>query len=168
MMLQGLLKSIDNLVQFESVKAHCDIPCKIYDPISAQLATLTIIRMIDLIDELRAKESLSLEDHAQLNRLISQKEERGFKLKEEIRVIWGDYFKQPQFDAFPEIHELSHSIMLGASYAKQHIDKTAALELLDKVNRFATVFWQSKNIATYQATSPYPPQQVVVYPDLKS
>ena len=28
--------------------AHCDIPCKIYDPAAAQYAVLSVIRIIDL------------------------------------------------------------------------------------------------------------------------
>ena len=35
--------------------------------------------------------------------LIAQKEEHGLKLKEDIRVIWGDYIKEPQIKNFPEI-----------------------------------------------------------------
>ncbi len=35
----------------KEVKAHCDIPCKIYDPATAQIATLSVIRLLDLIHE---------------------------------------------------------------------------------------------------------------------
>ena len=89
------------------------------------------------------------------------------KLKEDIRVIWGDYIKEPQIKNFPEIHDLTHSIMLNASKAKQNIDKQATLDLLEKVNRFSEIFWESKGIATYKAVCPYPPSQEIVYPDLK-
>lgn len=167
-MLHSLLKKIDTQVGIDAVSAHCDIPCKIYDPISAQIAVLTMIRMVDLLDELTAKESLSANDQAQFSRLVAQKEEHGLKVKEEIRVIWGDYIKQPQLEKYPELHELSHSIMLAASKAKQHIDKAATLDLLDKVNRFAEIFWDSKGVATFTAVCPYPPAQTLVYPDLKS
>jgi len=161
------MKKLDNLFSFIPVSAHCDIPCKIYDPSSAQIAVLTMIRMVDLLEELNEKDSLTLNEQAQVSRLVAQKEEHGFKVKEEIRVIWGDYIKQPQLDQFPELHELTHSIMLAASKAKQHIDKAATLDLLDKVNQFADIFWKTKGVDTYVATCPYPPAQQVVYPDLK-
>jgi nickel superoxide dismutase len=32
--------------------AHCDIPCKIYDPAAAQYAVLSVIRFLDLINEI--------------------------------------------------------------------------------------------------------------------
>ena len=74
-----------------------------------------MIRIIDLIEDLDVSDNANLNNKAQLSRLISQKEEHGIKVKEEIRVIWGDYFKKPQIDQFPEIHDLTHSIMLLCS-----------------------------------------------------
>ena len=166
-MLYNLIDKLNHSYKFEEAKAHCDIPCKIYDPIISQIAVLTMIRIVDLIEEIKQKDSLSLDDHAQLSRLISQKEEHGIKVKEEVRVIWGDYFKEPQISAFPEIHNLTHKIMLGASKSKQTVDKKASLELLDNVNKFAEIFWKTKNINTFKASSPYPPSLELVYPDLK-
>ena len=166
-MIFSVFRGLDKILSFESAKAHCDIPCKIYDPIISQIAVLTMIRLVDLIEEIEKKDSLTSKDHAQISRLIAQKEEHGHKVKDEIRVIWGDYIKQPQLEKFPELHELSHSIMLLASKAKQNIDKNSSLELLEKVNRFAEIFWKSKDVNTFKATCPYPPQQEVVYPDLK-
>ncbi|MFL2660384.1 MAG: superoxide dismutase, Ni [Alphaproteobacteria bacterium] len=165
-MLYKFLKNLNKIRPFNTVSAHCDIPCKIYDPIISQIAVLTMIRIVDLIEEIRQKDSLSIDNQAQLSRLISQKEEHGHKVKDEIRVIWGDYFKQPQLEKFPELHDLTHSIMLLASKAKQNIDKEATLELLEKVNRFSQIFWESKGFETFKSKSPYPPEQEVVYPKL--
>lgn len=165
-MLYRLLSAVDAKKSFSRVSAHCDIPCKIYDPSGAQIAVLTMIRMVDLLEELTEKGELSGNDQAQFSRLVAQKEEHGFKVKEDIRVIWGDYIKQPQLEKFPELHELTHSIMLAASKAKQHIDKDATLDLLAKVNRFAEIFWATKGVDTFSATCPYPPEQLVVYPKL--
>jgi nickel superoxide dismutase len=166
-MFYNLINKLDDKFNFSTVSAHCDIPCKIYDPITAQLAVLTMIRMVDLLNELNEKEQLSLSDHAQLYRLVDQKESHGKQVKEEIRVIWGDFIKVPQLEKFPELHTLVHSIMLTASSAKQSIDKDVTLALLNKVNRFAEIFWQCKGIETYTAVCPYPPEQAIVYPVVK-
>ncbi len=163
-MLFRLLQKIDKKRPFIRASAHCDIPCKIYDPITAQLAVLTMIRMVDLLDELSKKTNLSANDQAQFTRLVAEKEKHGHKVKDEITIIWGDYIKRPQLEQFPELHELSHSIMLAASKAKQHIDRDVTLELLLKVNRFAEIFWKSKGFDTYQASCPYPPAERLVYP----
>jgi len=167
-MLIELLKKVDQKRPFKTVSAHCDIPCKIYDPISAQLAVLTMIRMVDLLDELPSLDAMSSAQLAQFNRLVAEKELHGKKVKAEIQVIWGDYIKQPQLDAYPELHSLTHNIMLAASKSKQHIDRAATLALLDLVNRFAEIFWLSKGMQIYSARCPYPPAEVVVYPKIES
>lgn len=167
-MLYSMIRFIDTKIGISNVSAHCDIPCKIYDPITAQLAALTLIRMVDLIDELNAKDNLSLKDHAQLIRLINEKETHGLKVKEEVRVIWGDYFKQPQFDQVPDIHKLVHNIMLQASKAKQGIERGDSIALLTLVNDFAEAFWTTKGVKTFTALCPYPPAAEVVYPTLNN
>lgn len=166
MMLYNMIAKLDKFFEFEQVSAHCDIPCKIYDPITIQISVLSMLRMVELIDELNAKGTLSLAQQSTLARLTIEKEQQGVKAKEEIRIIWGDYFKEPQIAQFPEIHQLTHSIMLKASYAKQNVDFNSTLELLNLVNRFADIFWQTKGLTTYQAKSPYPPFQLVTYPKL--
>lgn len=164
-MLHAIISKLDQKIGFESASAHCDIPCKIYDPSTAQIAALTVIRMMDLIAELDGK-TLSLAEQATLARLMAQKEEHAESVKHEVRVIWGDYFKQPQFDAIPNAHELVHQIMLQGSKARQGINKDDALALLDLVNQFAEAFWKTKGVETFTAECPYPPAQQVVYPKL--
>ena len=163
-MIYKLISALDQKLGFESAAAHCDIPCAIYDPATAQIAALTVLRMVDLIegnadsDELARMNSMA--------RYIASKEEHGIKVKDEIRVIWGDYFKPLHLEQFPEIHELSHEIMMLASKSKQHVNRDMALQLIDRVNRFAEIFWATKNVATKRAICPYPPEVEMVYPDL--
>lgn len=164
--MHKLLNILDQKLNFTGASAHCDIPCKIYDPSTAQIAALTVIRMADLIAEIDASSALSLADQAKLSRLVAQKEEHAEAVKQEIRVIWGDYFKQPQFDQVADVHSLVHSIMLLGSKCRQGIDRADAVELLAKVNEFAEAFWLTKGVATFTAACPYPPAEQVVYPKL--
>ncbi len=150
----------------KKASAHCDIPCKIYDPSTAQIAVLTMIRLVDIIEEMDASAPLSINQQAKLTRLINEKEAHGLKVKEEVRVIWGDYFKAPQFEKFPGTHDLVHKIMLQASKAKQEVSRADAVALLDLVNEFAESFWATKGVDTYKAVCPYPPALEVVYPKL--
>ncbi|WP_370280108.1 superoxide dismutase, Ni [Pontibacterium sp.] len=165
-MMHALFKRLDNTFSFDRADAHCDIPCKIYDPATAQIAALSVIRLMDLIAELGEKENLSLADQAQLARLVAEKETHATKVKDEVRVIWGDYFKQPQFEQFPNTNELVHSIMLAGSACKQHIGRENGEKLLTLVNEFAAAFWATKGVDTYTAECPYPPAMQVVYPKL--
>ncbi len=159
-----MLKRLLNTLPVKTVSAHCDIPCKIYDPISAQLAAISVVRFLDIINETIMDDAAG---HATFSRLVAEKEIHAEKVKHEIRVIWGDYIKDPQLEKFPELHSLTHSIMLQGSKCKQSLDRSAAEELLAKVNQFAEIFWKTKDVATYRAKAPYPPALEMVYPDLK-
>ena len=163
-MMYQLISVLDRKLGFERAAAHCDIPCAIYDPAPAQIAALTVLRMVDLIEQ-----NADSDETARLNsmaRYIASKEEHGIKVKEEIRVIWGDYFKSPHFEQFPEIHTLSHEIMMLASKSKQHVNRDMALQLIDRVNRFAEIFWATKKVEIKRAICPYPPEVEMVYPAL--
>lgn len=164
-MIHQIFTKLDQVLKFEVAEAHCDIPCKIYDPSTAQIAALSVIRLMDLINEFDVKQ-MSVADHAQLARLVREKEIHAAKIKDEVRVIWGDYFKQPQFEQFPDIHSLVHSIMLTASACKQNIDREKGEKLLSLVNEFADAFWKTKGVATFKAECPYPPNEQVIYPKL--
>ena len=72
-MLHTLISKAVAPFNIAEASAHCDIPCKIYDPSTAQIAALTLIRMIDLIEEIEKNAPLSVQDQAQLVRLINEK-----------------------------------------------------------------------------------------------
>ena len=164
-MIHQITKVLDSAFNIKTVSAHCDVPCGIYDPSTMQLATLTVIRFMDQINELDGKE-LTLADQAKLVRLVSEKEIHAEKVKQEVRIMWGDYFKAAQFEACPGTNELVHNIMLTGSKCKQGIDRAAAEELLALVNEFAASFWKTKGVETFTATCPYAPALDVVYPKL--
>ena len=150
---------------FQIAEAHCDIPCKIYDPAISQVAALSVVRVLDLIGEMPENID-SKKDLAHLTRLVQQKEEHAIEVKDAVRTIWGDYFKEPQMEKFPEIHELSHSIMMTASKCKQDIDRQNGLDLVEKVNRFAEIFWATKDVNTETKKSLNPPHMDIIVPVL--
>ena len=164
-MIYQLVATLDRKLGFESAKAHCDIPCGIYDPITAQIAAVTVIRMMDLMADLESKGGDKGKDyHNSLARYIEVKEEHAEKAKHEIRVIWGDYIKAPHLEKFPELHGVTHQIMQLGSKVRQSTDRQAALDLVEAINKFAEMFWATKNIATRRAKSPYNPPVELVYP----
>ena len=152
-------------MKVKNVKAHCDIPCAVYDPAVAQYAALSVLRFLDLIGEMPENIN-SKKDLAHLTRLVQQKEEHAIEVKDAVRTIWGDYFKEPQMEKFPEIHELSHSIMITASKCKQDIDRQNGVDLLEKVNRFAEIFWATKDVNTETKKSLNPPHIDIIVPVL--
>ena len=136
--MYSIIDFLDKKFQFTTAKAHCDIPCGIYDPITAQIAALTVARMVDLIDEHHSHSAVQdKEFYNRLVRLITVKEEHSEKVKHEIRIIFGDFIKSEHLEKFPELPLLFHKIMQLGSADKQKSDQASSVELLDKVNRFA-------------------------------
>ena len=84
--------------------------------------------------------------------------------KNEITTIWGDYFKEPQISKYPEIHEITHSIMITASKCKQSLDRQNGIDLLSNINKFSEIFWATKDMETETKIVPYEPKLEVVCP----
>ena len=152
------------MVKIEEANAHCDIPCKIYDPAVVQVAALSVVRILDIISEL---EESSKGNQSELARLTIEKENQARIVKDEIRIIWGDYFKDPQIEMYPNVHSLVHSIMMSGSKCKQSIDRQNGLDLVELVNEFTEAFWGTKDVKTQRVIAPYPPALEVVQPILE-
>ena len=164
-MIYKVVETLDKTFGFERAKAHCDVPCGIYDPISAQIAALTVVRMVDLMNDLGAGQQ-DLASQNSLSRYVAVKEEHAEKAKHEIRVIWGDYIKPNHLEEYPELHGLTHQIMQLGSKCRQTVDRKTAVEFVEAINQFAETFWKTKGVATKRAKAPYAPALELVYPDL--
>ena len=163
-MIYQFLTKLDEKFHFEQAQAHCDIPCGIYDPSTAQIAALTVVRMMDLMADLASGEGKdNVTFHNSMERYIASKEEHAEKAKHEIRVIWGDYFKK---DKHPNVDELVHKIMQLGSKVRQTADREAGLAFVAAINEFAEAFWKTKDVKTKKAKAPYAPALEMVYPDL--
>ena len=163
-MIYQILSKLDKKYHFEQAQAHCDVPCGIYDPSTTQIAALTVVRMMDLMAALEGGETKgTTEFHNSIGRYIAVKEEHAEKAKQEIRVIWGDYFKK---DKHPNVDELVHKIMQLGSKVRQTADREAGLAFVAAINEFAEIFWKTKDVKTKKAKAPYAPALEMVYPDL--
>jgi len=166
-MFYKLIQKIDRIHPFPQAKAHCDIPCGIYDPITAQIDALTVVRMMDLIAGLsEGDEKARVEFHNSMSRYIAVKEEHAEKAKHEIRVIWGDFIKDAHVEKYPELPGLVHKIMQLGSKSRQTADRETGLAFVDAINQFSEIFWAIKEIKTKKAKAPYAPSLEMVYPDL--
>src|SRR4030042_5524050 len=135
-MIYQILNKFEQQLHIETVKAHCDIPCGIYDPIVAQISALTVVRMLDLMTEFDAKTPDHNKDYMNtMARYIAVKEEHAEKVKAEIRVIWGDYLKAQHLEKYPNAHTLVHKIMQLGSKVRQTIDREQAPKLIEAINR---------------------------------
>jgi len=162
-MFYKLLETLDKRIGIEEAKAHCDVPCGIYDPIVAQINALTVVRMMDLM---AALEGEGVASKNSMSRYIAVKEEHAEKAKHEVRVIFGDFIKDAHVEQFPELPGLFHKIMQLGSKSRQTADREAGVAFVEAINRFAEIFWAVKGVATKKAKAPYAPALEMVYPDL--
>ena len=165
----NILRLIDRVFPPQTVFAHCDVPCGIYDPHQAQMAAHTVLRMTNMIDELQASSpEPPFEERkriiSQISRLTKVKEEHAELVKHEIRVIWGDYLKDEHLKQHKAIHQLVFKIMKQASVARQNVNIKAANELLTMVQQFAEIFWETKGRKVQKVKSGYPTEGVIVLP----
>ena len=158
--LHYILKTFDKISPSKIAYAHCDIPCGIYDPHLAQMATHTVIRMTSLISETK-------DDTHKIARLTAVKEQHAEIVKHEIRILWGDYFKPEHVQKYPQLHDLVWKVMKLGSKVKQEVNMEVAEELLESVNKIAEIFWKTKGCDTYRVAAPHPTARETVYPILK-
>ena len=109
----GLFSNIKQVFTIEEAHAHCDIPCGIYDPITAKIGAQTVLKMSVRIEALT-----SCEDVNTYSRYVSVKEEHAQSVKNELNILWSDYFKPSKCGSNAmqcasdrrEIHRLSRFI----------------------------------------------------------
>ena len=162
-MFYKLVEKMDDKFSFEEAKAHCDVPCGIYDPIVAQINALTVVRMMDLM---AALEGSGVSYDNSMSRYVAVKEDHAEKAKHEIRVIFGDFINNAHIEAHPELPALFHKIMKLGGKARQTADRENGVAFVEAINEFAEIFWAVKGVATKKAKAPYAPALEVVYPDL--
>jgi nickel superoxide dismutase len=152
-----LFRLLDPVSPPETVSAHCDIPCGIYDPHAAQIAALTVLRMNQLIANM---EEPNMSDAAgrkaglnSMARYIQVKEEHAEICKKEINILWHDYFRPEHLEKYPDLHAKVWNADKLASKNKQSVDMQAAEDLLAAVREIAQIFWDTKGVATRTAGS---------------
>jgi nickel superoxide dismutase len=152
-----LLRLVDRLAAPAVVSAHCDIPCGIYDPHTAQIAALTVLRMNQLIGQMEAP---NLTDQAARNagfnsmaRYIRTKEEHAELCKKELDILWHDYFRPEHLEKYPDLHTKFWNANKLASKNKQTVDMAAAEQLLAATQEIAEIFWATKGVPTRKAGS---------------
>ena len=142
-----MLHKLLSLLPSQNVYAHCDVPCGIYDPRPAQIAAATVMKMVEKVEALPEKEKWTTDDEANFVRYIWTKEEHARKCKEELLILWTDYFKPEHLEMFPDLHDTFWKATKLCSENKQHISREAAQKLIDAVNHIAEMFEKAKAAA---------------------
>ena len=145
LLLQQLTRAIDRLFGIELLYAHCDVPCGIYDPHMAALSAKTVHTMHKKLTDLptpgpNASPQEVLEHRNAIVRMVQTKEAHAQLCKQELLILWTDYFKPDALSLFPDLHETFWKAAKLCSYNKQHVDLAKSQELMDAVARISDVF----------------------------
>ncbi|MCE2463140.1 MAG: superoxide dismutase, Ni [Dehalococcoidia bacterium] len=147
-MLNSLFKVVNRVFPASVAHAHCDIPCGIYDPVSAKIAAQTVQKMVMRIQALEEGDSHAAYANT-LARYIAVKEQHADLCKKELDILWHDYFNPTHLEKYPDIHTKFWQANKLAARNKQNVDMDAAKELVGAVDEIATIFWATKNV-TYK------------------
>lgn len=125
------------------VYAHCDVPCGIYETDTMHHAAETCLRMIEKIEALGELDSQ--EKWNNFTRMVATKEKHAGRVKQEVYVLWSDYFKPEHLEKFPDLHATLWEAAKQASTVKQTVSREACETLLQKVAAVEKLFADSKS-----------------------
>ena len=134
--------TIKRLFSVRTASAHCDIPCGIYDPVSAKIAAQTVQKMVLRIESLEDTGDVAYANT--LGRYVTVKEEHAELCKHELRILWADY-TWPGTDA-NEIAGKFNAALKLAGQCKQTVSMENAEALVAAVDEIATIFWGTKGV----------------------
>lgn len=141
--MRDILLALIRLLPVQTVYAHCDVPCGIYDPHAAQLAAKTVFAMVQKINAL-PKENPTVNDRNSFVRMVLTKEQHAELCKREVLILWTDYFKAEHLEKFPDLHDLVWKATKLCSDNKRAVDEAKAQELVSAVDKIADIFAKTK------------------------
>jgi nickel superoxide dismutase len=129
--------------------AHCDGPCGIYDPSSARIAGEAVLSMTKKMLDLKSPDTDNNDAMASylntMGRYTSVKEEEAQRCKDELLILWTDYFKPQHLDDYPDLHTIFWNAAKLCSSCKVEVSVDHCNELMDAIEKIHHIFWSTKN-----------------------
>ena len=157
-MIKQILNALDTVRPATSAEAHCDGPCGIYDPASARVAGEAVRSMTKKILALTppdAGDSAAMAAYLNtLARYVAIKEEEAQTAKDQLLILWTDFFKPKHLEANPELHDIFWKAAKLCSACKVEVSVEHAEELMAAVKQIHEIFWKAKgrDVAYYTAS----------------
>jgi nickel superoxide dismutase len=156
--LKTLFSALDAVSPAPVAHAHCDGPCGVYDPASARIAAEAVLSMTKKIQALPLPDPADAAAvqgyHNSLTRYVQIKDAQAKIAKDELLVLWTDFFKPEHLAEVPDLHDIIWMATKEASYAKQEVSLHHAQNLLDAIERVHHIFWglKKRDVAWYTAS----------------
>jgi nickel superoxide dismutase len=136
MIVARLLNLADRLSRPDTIHAHCDLPCGVYDPAQARIEAESVKGCMEKFN--------TSDDNVFKTRAVTIKEERADLVKHHLWVLWTDYFTPAHLQQFPELHEVFWNATKAAGAAKKSTDPAVADSLLAQIAEIDRIFWETK------------------------
>lgn len=128
-------------------EAHCDGPCGVYDPASARVAAEAVQSMTKKMVALAESHGSDCGTASYINtmsRYAAIKEEEAQTCKDELLVLWTDFFKPQHLEANPDLHDTFWHAAKLCSACKVEVSADHAQELMDACQAIHEMFWAVK------------------------
>ncbi|MBD2425791.1 superoxide dismutase, Ni [Phormidium sp. FACHB-1136] len=148
-MLKQVISQFQARFPAAEVHAHCDGPCGVYDPSSARVAAEAVVSMtkklLDLELPAPGDKAAAVAYHNTFARYSAIKEEQAHLAKEELLILWTDYFKPVHLEQFPDLHDTFWKAAKLCSACKVEVSAQHAAELMEAIQKIHGMFWATKN-----------------------
>ncbi len=131
------------IFKLKSVYAHCDVPCGIYETNTMTHAAATALKMVEKIEELGELDSV--DKHNNFTRMVTTKEKHSQLCKDQLYVLWSDFFKPEHLEKFPNLHNDFWMAAKQCGKVKQTVSKDEAQKLVDLVHEIGHMFAEASN-----------------------
>jgi nickel superoxide dismutase len=135
-LLDSSLRLLDRISTPGIARAHCDLPCGVYDPAQARIEAQSVKACME--------KYLASNDQDFKVRATIIKDERAELVKHHLWVLWTDYFKPEHLAAHPNLHDLFWKATKTAGEAKKTNDVAVGDRLLAEIDEIAAIFWETK------------------------
>jgi nickel superoxide dismutase len=148
-MLNQAIAKLQAWFPADAVYAHCDGPCGVYDPSSARVAAEAVLSMtkklVDLEMPSAGDKAATVAYNNTFSRYTAIKEEQAQITKDELLILWTDYFKPVHLEQFPDLHDTFWKAAKLCSASKVEVSVQHATELMEAVQKIHGMFWATKN-----------------------
>lgn len=126
------------------VYAHCDVPCGIYETDTMTHAAATCKRMLEKYPSTSGVSDFDAEVVNTAVRCIQTKEKHAQICKDQLYLLWSDYFKPEHLEKFPDLHDKFWQATKQCGVVKQHMSVSDCNKLIEMVHEISHIFADSK------------------------
>ena len=119
------------------VHAHCDGPCGHYETDTLKHSAQTCRKLIVKINNLPDETGDSRQTFV---RLVALKEEHAQICKQQLYILWSDYFKSAHYEQYPSLMQQLHQAATQCSAVKQTLDVAVVDQLLVQLDDIDAIF----------------------------